>query len=71
VVTETADAVDPVDAHRDAADHGMVVHRADPLNCETSIPALIGGIVMPQRPLLRPQSLSGAGHRPRRLAALG
>jgi DMSO/TMAO reductase YedYZ molybdopterin-dependent catalytic subunit len=25
----------------------MVVHRADPLNCETSIPALIGGVVMP------------------------
>jgi DMSO/TMAO reductase YedYZ molybdopterin-dependent catalytic subunit len=27
--------------------HGMVVHRADPLNCETSIPSLIGGAVMP------------------------
>jgi DMSO/TMAO reductase YedYZ molybdopterin-dependent catalytic subunit len=26
---------------------GMVVHRARPLNCETSIPALIGGVVMP------------------------
>jgi hypothetical protein len=25
----------------------MVVHRAHPLNCETSIPALIGGMVMP------------------------
>jgi len=25
----------------------MVVHRAHPLNCETSIPALIGGVVMP------------------------
>jgi DMSO/TMAO reductase YedYZ molybdopterin-dependent catalytic subunit len=25
----------------------MVVHRADPLNFETSIPALIGGVVMP------------------------
>jgi DMSO/TMAO reductase YedYZ molybdopterin-dependent catalytic subunit len=25
----------------------MVAHQADPLNCETSIPALIGGIVMP------------------------
>jgi DMSO/TMAO reductase YedYZ molybdopterin-dependent catalytic subunit len=25
----------------------MVVHRASPLNCETSIPALIGGVVMP------------------------
>ncbi len=25
----------------------LVVHRAHPLNCETSIPALIGGVVMP------------------------
>jgi len=25
----------------------MVVHRADPLNCETSVAALIGGVVMP------------------------
>ncbi|HEX9599409.1 MAG TPA: sulfite oxidase [Gaiellaceae bacterium] len=28
-------------------DAGLVVHRAHPLNCETSIPALIGGVVMP------------------------
>ena len=27
----------------------MVVHRAHPLNCETSIPALIGGAVMPNQ----------------------
>jgi DMSO/TMAO reductase YedYZ molybdopterin-dependent catalytic subunit len=26
---------------------GMVVHRTQPLNCETPIPALIGGVVMP------------------------
>src|SRR5262249_28310149 len=26
---------------------GLVVHRAHPLNCETSIAALIGGVVMP------------------------
>jgi DMSO/TMAO reductase YedYZ molybdopterin-dependent catalytic subunit/glyoxylase-like metal-dependent hydrolase (beta-lactamase superfamily II) len=26
---------------------GLVVHRTQPLNCETSIPALIGGVVMP------------------------
>ena len=26
---------------------GLVVHRTNPLNCETSIPALIGGVVMP------------------------
>ncbi len=30
-----------------AADAGLVMHRAEPLNCETSIPALIGGVVMP------------------------
>ena len=30
-----------------AGDAGLVVHREDPLNCETSIPALIGGVVMP------------------------
>ena len=30
-----------------AADHGLVVHRAKPLNCETAIPALVGGVVMP------------------------
>ena len=28
-------------------DHGLVVHRQEPLNCETSLPALIGGVVMP------------------------
>ena len=26
---------------------GLVVHRTEPLNCETPIPALIGGVVMP------------------------
>lgn len=26
---------------------GLVVHREEPLNCETSLPALIGGVVMP------------------------
>ena len=30
-----------------AEDAGLVVHREEPLNCETSIPALIGGVVMP------------------------
>ena len=28
-------------------DDGLVVHRDNPLNCETAIPALIGGVVMP------------------------
>jgi rhodanese-related sulfurtransferase/DMSO/TMAO reductase YedYZ molybdopterin-dependent catalytic subunit/glyoxylase-like metal-dependent hydrolase (beta-lactamase superfamily II) len=32
---------------RHSGDPGLVVHREDPLNCETSLPALIGGVVMP------------------------
>src|SRR5260370_14343163 len=41
------DVVDPEEACQRAIDAGLVVHRAHPLNCETSIPALIGGVVMP------------------------
>jgi rhodanese-related sulfurtransferase len=33
-----------------ALTHGMVVHCADPLNCETAIPALIGGVIMANAP---------------------
>jgi DMSO/TMAO reductase YedYZ molybdopterin-dependent catalytic subunit len=44
---ETAPAVDPEAACQRAIDAGLVVHRAHPLNAETSIPALIGGVVMP------------------------
>jgi DMSO/TMAO reductase YedYZ molybdopterin-dependent catalytic subunit len=44
---ETAPTLDPEDACQRAIDAGLVVHRADPLNCETSIPSLIGGVVMP------------------------
>jgi DMSO/TMAO reductase YedYZ molybdopterin-dependent catalytic subunit len=40
-------ALDPEQACQQAIDAGMIVHRVDPLNCETSIPALIGGVVMP------------------------
>jgi DMSO/TMAO reductase YedYZ molybdopterin-dependent catalytic subunit len=40
-------AVEPEDACQIALDAGLVVHRAHPLNGETSIPALIGGSVMP------------------------
>jgi DMSO/TMAO reductase YedYZ molybdopterin-dependent catalytic subunit len=40
-------ALDPEEACQDAIDAGLVVHRAHPLNCETSIPALIGSVVMP------------------------
>jgi DMSO/TMAO reductase YedYZ molybdopterin-dependent catalytic subunit len=44
---DTVPAVDPEVATQDAIDAGLVVHRAHPLNCETSVPALIGGVVMP------------------------
>src|SRR5215469_11842239 len=40
-------ALDPEETFQQAIDAGMVVHRADPLNFETPIPALIGGVVMP------------------------
>lgn len=40
-------ALDPEEACQQAIDDGLVVHRAHPLNCETSLPELIGGVVMP------------------------
>jgi hypothetical protein len=40
-------ALDPEEACQQAIDGGLVVHRAHPLNCETSIPELIGGVVIP------------------------
>src|SRR6188474_2473747 len=45
--SEVVSALDPEDACQQAIDAGLVVHRAHPLNCETSIPALLGGVVMP------------------------
>jgi len=47
VVSDAPPVLDPEEACRQAIDAGMVVHRAHPLNCETSLPALIGGMVMP------------------------
>jgi DMSO/TMAO reductase YedYZ molybdopterin-dependent catalytic subunit len=47
MVDEPVPALDPEEACQHAIDAGLVVHRAHPLNCETSIPALIGGVVMP------------------------
>jgi DMSO/TMAO reductase YedYZ molybdopterin-dependent catalytic subunit len=44
---EGIDALDPEDACQDAIEAGLIVHRAHPLNCETSIAALVGGTVMP------------------------
>ncbi|MBN3786162.1 sulfite oxidase [Burkholderia sp. Ac-20353] len=46
-VSEFVSAVDPEEACVKAIEAGLIVHRAHPLNCETSIPALIGGVVMP------------------------
>jgi DMSO/TMAO reductase YedYZ molybdopterin-dependent catalytic subunit len=45
--TGPGSVLDPEDACQQAIDAGLVVHRAHPLNCETSIPALLGGAVMP------------------------
>jgi len=47
--TDIAPTLGPEEAWQQAIDAAMIVHRADPLNCETSIPALIGGVVMPNR----------------------
>jgi DMSO/TMAO reductase YedYZ molybdopterin-dependent catalytic subunit len=71
-------AMDPEEACQDAIDAGLVVHRAHPLNSETSIPALMGSVVMPnahfyvrnhfQIPILDPDTyrlaVSGAVDRP-------
>ena len=46
-VSEFVRAVDPAQACQHAIEAGLVVHRAHPLNCETSLPDLIGGVVMP------------------------
>jgi anti-anti-sigma factor len=48
-VGDTPIAIEPEQAYQQAFEAGMVVHRAHPLNCETSIPALIGGAVMPNQ----------------------
>jgi DMSO/TMAO reductase YedYZ molybdopterin-dependent catalytic subunit len=45
--SERVPAVDPEEACQQAIEAGLVVHRAHPLNSETSIPALIGSVVMP------------------------
>ena len=39
--------LDPDEVSRHAINAGLVVHRAHPLNAETSVPALMGGVVMP------------------------
>jgi DMSO/TMAO reductase YedYZ molybdopterin-dependent catalytic subunit len=47
VVDDAMPALDPEEACQHAIEAGLVVHRAHPLNCETSLAALIGGVVMP------------------------
>ena len=46
-VSEVVPALDPEEACQEAIEAGLVIHRAHPLNCETSLPALVGGVVMP------------------------
>jgi DMSO/TMAO reductase YedYZ molybdopterin-dependent catalytic subunit len=45
--TDLVPAFDPEEACQQAIEAGLVVHRAHPLNSETSIPALLGSVVMP------------------------
>jgi DMSO/TMAO reductase YedYZ molybdopterin-dependent catalytic subunit len=44
---EPETALDPEEACEHAIEAGLLVHRAHPLNGETSIAALLGGVVMP------------------------
>src|SRR4051794_16341427 len=46
-LTNTTPSLDPEEACQQAIEDGLVVHRAHPLNGEISVPALIGGLVMP------------------------
>jgi len=46
-VSQFVPALDRGQACQQAIEAGLVVHRAHPLNCETSIPDLLGGVVMP------------------------
>jgi uncharacterized protein DUF3303 len=45
--SELVPARAPDEACQEAIEAGLVVHRAHPLNCETSLPDLIEGVVMP------------------------
>jgi len=46
-VDQAIPAMDPEEAHQQAVRSGLVIQRSDPLNCETSIPALKAGTAMP------------------------
>jgi DMSO/TMAO reductase YedYZ molybdopterin-dependent catalytic subunit len=45
--TDVVPALDPEEVCQHAIDAGLLVHRAHPLNCETPLPELVGGVVMP------------------------
>lgn len=45
--TLAAMTIEPQQALRRALEAGLVVHREHPLNCETPIPELIGGVLVP------------------------
>jgi len=47
MVDEADSALDPEEACQRAIESGLIVHRAHPLNCRTSIPALMSGVMMP------------------------
>ncbi|MBZ7926545.1 sulfite oxidase [Ensifer adhaerens] len=47
IVEGSAALVDPADACQDAIEAGLLIHRVNPLNGETSVPDLAGGAVMP------------------------
>jgi DMSO/TMAO reductase YedYZ molybdopterin-dependent catalytic subunit len=46
-VSDGVPALDPEEICQDAIDAGLLVHRAHPLNCETPLPELVCGVVMP------------------------
>jgi DMSO/TMAO reductase YedYZ molybdopterin-dependent catalytic subunit len=46
-ISDIVPALDPEEVCQDAIDAGLLVHRAHPLNCETPLPELVGGVVMP------------------------
>jgi DMSO/TMAO reductase YedYZ molybdopterin-dependent catalytic subunit len=46
-VPEVTPALDPEEICQHAIDAGLLVHRAHPLNCETPLSELVGGVVVP------------------------
>jgi DMSO/TMAO reductase YedYZ molybdopterin-dependent catalytic subunit len=46
-VSDTPSALDPEEICQHAIDAGLLVHRAHPLNCETPLSELVGGVVVP------------------------